>query len=58
MERQRWYYDYGAKIMEYGYYHPSRGYWQALAKPCEEELATYPEGAIEVSVKPGSDYES
>lgn len=44
--------------MEYGYYHPSRGYWQALAKPCEEELATYPEGAIEVSVKPGSDYES
>lgn len=43
--------------MECGYYHPSRGYWQTLAKPSEEELATYPEGTIEVSIKPGSDYE-
>lgn len=43
--------------MERGYYHPSRGYWQTMSEPSAEVLATFPEGTIEVPLKPGADYE-
>jgi hypothetical protein len=43
--------------MEKGYYHPSRGYWQTLSGPNAEVLATFPEGTLEVPLKPGADYE-
>lgn len=43
--------------MEKGYYHPSRGYWQTLNEPSAEFIATFPEGTIEVPLKPGADYE-
>jgi hypothetical protein len=38
--------------MEKGFYHPSRGYWQTLSEPSAEILATYPEGTVEVPLKP------
>lgn len=76
--------------MEIGFYHPDRGYWQAIdvtktpyvvidepertetgedgeeiiipavtheTTQYDELLATYPEGTVEVPLKPGADYE-
>ncbi|WP_226552985.1 hypothetical protein [Celeribacter naphthalenivorans] len=39
-----------------GFYHPDRGYWQATSNPSEEVRATYPEGTVQVPLKPGADY--
>lgn len=38
--------------MERGFYHPSRGYWQTTGSVPEEILAGYPEGTVEVPLKP------
>jgi hypothetical protein len=38
--------------MEKGFYHSSRGYWQTLSEPSAEILTTYPEGTVEVPLKP------
>jgi len=43
--------------MEHGFYHPSRGYWQTNSEPPQRVLDGYPEGTVEVPLKPGSDYE-
>lgn len=47
--------------MEQGFYHPARGYWQAIDVIDADHLAklmlTYPEGTVQVPVKPGVDYE-
>tara|TARA_R110002095_G_scaffold103326_1_gene90559 strand:- start:10 stop:363 length:354 start_codon:yes stop_codon:yes gene_type:complete len=43
--------------MEYGFFHPDRGYWQATSKPSAETLAGYPDGTVSVPLKPGADYE-
>lgn len=43
--------------MEHGFYHPERGYWQAIGGHPADLLATYPEGTIEVPLKPGADHE-
>jgi hypothetical protein len=43
--------------MEHGFYHPDRGYWQAIGGDVAELLAMYPSGTIEVPLKPGSDYD-
>ena len=43
--------------MEHGFFHPSRGYWQTISEPSAEVLASYPEGTVEVPLKPGADYE-
>jgi hypothetical protein len=43
--------------MEKGFYHPSRGYWQTTNEPSAEILAAYPEGTVEVPLKPHSDCE-
>lgn len=43
--------------MERGFYHASRGYWQTISEPDEETLASYPEGTVEVPLKPGADHE-
>lgn len=40
-----------------GFFHPSRGYWQTISEPSAEILATYPEGTIEVPLKPGADHD-
>lgn len=46
--------------MERGFFHPDRGYWQAIDVP-EEALAalleSYPEGTIEVPTKPSQHHE-
>lgn len=43
--------------MELGFFHQDRGYWQALAGDPEDLLPTYPEGTVQVPLKPGVDYE-
>jgi hypothetical protein len=43
--------------MEKGFYHPTIGYWQTLSDPSEEYRSQYPEGTIEVPIKPGAGYE-
>jgi hypothetical protein len=43
--------------MEKGFFHPDLGYWQTTGAPSAEILATYPEGTIEVPLKPGADFE-
>lgn len=40
--------------MEYGFYHPLRGYWQAISEPSSEIVAAYPVGTIEVPLKPSA----
>lgn len=44
-------------MTERGFYHPERGYWQTIGEPSEAILATYPEGTIEVPLKPGADHD-
>ena len=43
--------------MEHGFYHPSRGYWQTTNQPSQEVMDTYPDGTVEVPLKPGPGYE-
>lgn len=43
--------------MEHGFYHPDRGYWQAIGGHPTALLASYPEGTVEVPLKPGADHE-
>lgn len=43
--------------MEHGFYHPSRGYWQTNTDVSPHILAGYPEGTVEVPLKPGADYD-
>lgn len=40
--------------MEHGFYHPDRGYWQTNSTPSKEVIALYPEGTVEVQLKPSS----
>jgi hypothetical protein len=43
--------------MEHGFYHPERGYWQTNSDVPQYILDTYPEGTVEVPLKPGADFE-
>lgn len=43
--------------MEKGFYHPARGYWQSVSEVPQDILDGYPEGTIEVPVKPGANYD-
>lgn len=43
--------------MERGYFHASRGYWQTISEPSLQILADYPEGTVEVPLKPDADHE-
>ncbi len=38
--------------MERGFWHPARGYWQAIGN----RLPPYPVGTVEVPLRPGVDY--
>lgn len=42
--------------MEKGFYHPERGYWQTVGNPPQNILDGYPEGTVEVPLKPGANY--
>lgn len=44
-------------MAEHGFYHPDRGYWQAIEGNLEDLLPTYPEGTINVPLKPSADHE-
>jgi len=44
-------------MAEHGFYHPDRGYWQAIEGNLEDLLPTYPEGTINVPLKPDADHE-
>jgi len=41
--------------MEYGFYHPSVGYWQTSEQPSTAVLATYPAGYVSAPVRPAGD---
>lgn len=40
--------------MEYGFYHPDHGYWQAISMPDSDTRAAYPVGAVEVPLRPSA----
>jgi len=40
--------------MEKGFYHPQRGYWQVTGEVLQSVIDKYPNGTIEVPVKPSS----
>ena len=44
-------------MAEHGFFHPERGYWQAIDGDPEQLLSSYPEGTQSVPLKPGTDYE-
>lgn len=44
-------------MQEFGFYHPDRGYWQTIGRPSKEILKTYPEGFVEVELKPSRFHE-
>ena len=43
--------------MEHGFFHAERGYWQTTDAPPAEILAAYPEGTVEVSIRPSADHQ-
>lgn len=43
--------------MEHGFYHPAHGYWQTIDTPSAEIVSAYPEGTVEVPLKPGENFE-
>jgi hypothetical protein len=43
--------------MEHGFFHPNRGYWQTTGEVSKDVFAAYPEGTVEVPLKPGAGYE-
>ncbi len=43
--------------MDYGFYHPDRGYWQTIGEPPVDILAGYPEGTVQVPLKPGANHD-
>lgn len=43
--------------MEKGFFHPNRGYWQTISEPTQNVLSEYPEGTVEVPIKPSGPHE-
>jgi hypothetical protein len=43
--------------MEHGFFHPDRGYWQTNSEPNSDTMAMYPEGTVEIPLKPGSNFD-
>ena len=37
--------------MEYGYFHPDRGYWQTTSEPSQQIIDLYPEETVEVPLR-------
>lgn len=40
-----------------GFFHPDLGYWQTIGQPSEKALVAYPEGTVEVPLRPGAHHE-
>jgi hypothetical protein len=47
----------GVKIMEYGFYHPKRGYWQANSDVPQHIRDGYPSGTVEVPLRPVGNFD-
>jgi hypothetical protein len=43
-------------MSDLGFYHPEKGYWQATGGDAEALLETYPQGTIQVALKPSGDH--
>lgn len=43
--------------MDKGFFHPARGYWQTIGEPPQAVLDAYPEGTVEVPLKPSADHD-
>lgn len=43
--------------MEHGFFHPDLGYWQTTNYPAEKYRNGYPEGTVEIPVKPARNHE-
>jgi hypothetical protein len=43
--------------MEKAFFHPDRGYWQTNSDPSQDILDAYPEGTVEVPLKPAGWHE-
>lgn len=43
--------------MEIGFYHHDRGYWQTTGMPRQSVLDSYPEGTVQIELKPSPDHE-
>lgn len=43
--------------MDAGFYHPDLGYWQSTGGDAADLIPNYPEGTVQVPVKPGADYD-
>lgn len=43
--------------MEHGFYHLDRGYWQTNDDVSQDILDSYPEGTIEISLKPVGNFD-
>ena len=43
--------------MEYGYFHPDRGYWQTTSEPSQQIIDGYLEEAIEVPLRPQGSFD-
>lgn len=43
--------------MEYGYFHPDRGYWQTTNKPSQGILEGYPAGTVEIPLRPAGRFD-
>ena len=42
--------------MEQGFYHPDMGYWQTIGEPSADVLSSYPDGTVQIPIKPGAGY--
>lgn len=43
--------------MRQGYFHPTDGYWETLTEPGADTVSGYPDGTVQVPLKPDGDYE-
>ena len=43
--------------MEQGYFHPTIGYWQASGTAGQDFAASYPEGTVQVPLRPSADHQ-
>lgn len=44
-------------MAEHGFFHPEAGYWQTTGDVSDDLFNQYPEGTIEVELKPGQNFE-
>lgn len=42
--------------MDHGFFHPNRGYWQTIGSPSQVLFDSYPDGTIEVPIRPSADH--